>query len=76
MLTLAACATTTGLNDNKAPAIAENKPLIACAVYQPISWSEKDTNITLIQIKEHNAVWSRLCPQTISQESEINHEPS
>lgn len=76
MLILAACATTTGLNVSDAPAIADNKPLVACAVFQPIYWSEIDTVETIIQAKEHNAVWSRLCSQTKSKEKMIDHEPS
>jgi len=32
-----------------------------CLVALPISWSTKDTDETIEQVKEHNAVGKRLC---------------
>ncbi|QBX37208.1 hypothetical protein E4M01_05150 [Brevundimonas sp. MF30-B] len=32
-----------------------------CAVARPITWSSRDTDETIREVKEHNAVWSRLC---------------
>lgn len=32
-----------------------------CEIAKPISWSTKDTPETVREIKEHNAVWHKLC---------------
>lgn len=32
-----------------------------CLIAEPISWSTKDTDQTIQQVKEHNAVGKRLC---------------
>lgn len=32
-----------------------------CLMFEPITWSELDTEETLVQIKEHNAVWKGRC---------------
>jgi hypothetical protein len=32
-----------------------------CAVAKPIMWSSRDTDETIREVKEHNAVWARLC---------------
>lgn len=54
LLSLTACATTT---NSSAP-----KPINEfCALYKPIHWSRLDTDETLKQIKETNAVWVKLC---------------
>ena len=34
---------------------------IDCSIYQPIEWSSADTDLTLKQIKAHNAVWVDRC---------------
>lgn len=36
---------------------------VACNpdVLKPITWSAKDTPKTVLQVKEHNAVWKALC---------------
>jgi len=37
---------------------------LACIAFQPIDWSQKDTNDTVRQIREHNVVWETLCDRT------------
>lgn len=32
-----------------------------CAVGRPITWSSRDTEETIREVTEHNAVWARLC---------------
>ena len=32
-----------------------------CRVARPISWSTKDTDATIREVKEHTAAWKRLC---------------
>lgn len=32
-----------------------------CMVFQPVSWSKKDTIETVMAVKEHNAVWRAIC---------------
>lgn len=52
-LTLTGCATTTGFGvTTKAP---------FCSVAKPIFWSIGDTDKTIAQVKEHNAVGRELC---------------
>ena len=34
---------------------------LSCKAYRPISWSIKDSTITIKEIKDHNAVWKSLC---------------
>jgi hypothetical protein len=34
---------------------------VACSAFEPIRWSEKDTDGTIRQVKEHNAAWSAAC---------------
>lgn len=36
-------------------------PVLACAAFQPVYWSEQDTAETIASVKEHNAVWAALC---------------
>lgn len=50
-LCLVGCATTTG-------SVATD---VSCEAFEPILWSEKDTDETIRQIREHNAVWVALC---------------
>lgn len=52
---LTACATTTV---SSAPTSPDR---VACAVFQPIYWSGKDTQKSVEQIKEHNAVGKAVC---------------
>ena len=53
LVTLTACATTTG---QSAP-----DPHGFCAVAEMITWSDLDTMETLLGIKEHNCVGAHLC---------------
>ena len=32
-----------------------------CAVAKPIAWSDRDTDETIVEVKEHNAVGAALC---------------
>ena len=32
-----------------------------CVRWKPIYWSKADTDSTVLQVKEHNAGWKRLC---------------
>lgn len=36
---------------------------VYCEVEAPISWSTKDTDQTIAEVKEHNAVYKSLCPK-------------
>ena len=36
----------------------------ACAAFEPIRWSAKDTDRTIRQVKEHNAAWKAVCAGT------------
>lgn len=49
----ASCTTTTGLS------VQTDK--VACQSFQPITWSAKDTVLTVAQVKEHNAAGKALC---------------
>lgn len=51
-LILAGCATTTASVGTDA---------VACSAFEPIRWSERDTEETIRQVKEHNAAWKALC---------------
>jgi hypothetical protein len=52
LLILPGCVTTTGSVKTEA---------VACGAFEPISWSAKDTNDTIRQVKEHNAAWRAVC---------------
>jgi hypothetical protein len=54
-LILAGCATTTG---SSAPLASE---ATFCAISKPIYWSEKDTDATIWEAKEHNRIGKELC---------------
>lgn len=57
LLILAGCATTTASVGTDA---------IACSAFEPIRWSNKDTDDTIRQVKEHNAAWAEIChPKSI-----------
>ena len=55
-LTLTGCVTTTA---SKGPTSSGAAPF--CKVAEPIYWSGKDTEKTIAQIREHNAVGKELC---------------
>ncbi len=38
-----------------------NKNEWNCSAYMPITWSRDDTQDTILQVKQHNAVWAALC---------------
>lgn len=59
---LGACATTTASGGTDPPAGAEQLGRAAfCDVAEPIRWADQDTDATIAQVKEHNAVGVRLC---------------
>lgn len=52
---LSGCVTTTVSN------VKTDSVRVACQSFEPITWSAKDTDKTLAQIKEFNAAWVALC---------------
>jgi len=54
---LTACATKTTAN----VAIKPDPTRVACAAFQRISWSSRDTTATILEVKQHNAAWSAIC---------------
>jgi hypothetical protein len=34
---------------------------VVCSAFEPIRWSKKDTDDTILQVKEHNAAWAAIC---------------
>lgn len=32
-----------------------------CALYKPVHWSARDTDQTIIEVKQNNAVWTKFC---------------
>ncbi len=52
LLILTGCATTTASVGTDA---------VACSAFEPIRWSKRDTEETIRQVKEHNAVWKAIC---------------
>lgn len=42
-------------------AIEESAEGWACLAFRPVSWSSRDTQETVGQIREHNAVWDAVC---------------
>jgi hypothetical protein len=34
---------------------------VACSAFEPIRWSERDTEETIRQVKGHNAAWKAIC---------------
>lgn len=51
----ASCATTT------VSSVKTDATKVACQSFEPISWSAKDTAMTVAQVKEHNAAGKALC---------------
>ena len=58
---LAGCVTTTG---TAAIDVHRASTLVACEAFQPISWSTRDTDPTIAQVKEHNAAYKSVCRGT------------
>lgn len=54
-LPLALCATTPTQTD------ATDQTKIACEAFKVITYSRRDTDETIIQVREHNAAWAHLC---------------
>lgn len=50
---LTGCATTT--------ATGGRTDAVACAAFEPIRWSRRDTIATIRAVKEHNAAWDAVC---------------
>lgn len=50
MLTTTACVSRTGGNET-----------VLCKSVKPITWEDADTDATIREVKEHNAVYKRLC---------------
>lgn len=48
-MSLIGCVTTTGSGATE------------CAWVKPIHWSVKDTDQTILEIKQHNAAWKAVC---------------
>lgn len=55
LLTLPGCVTTTG---------SAGTDVVACAAFEPIRWSVKDTDETIRQVKGHNAAWRAVCAKS------------
>jgi hypothetical protein len=58
---LASCATTTDGGGTDAAAMEPIAHATFCSVAKPITWSSKDTETTVAEIKAHNAVGKALC---------------
>ncbi len=52
---LGACAATTDSGETSAPAS------VACAAFRPITWSARDTDQTIAEVKSHNAAYVAIC---------------
>jgi len=50
----AGCATMTGTAATDA---------VACSAFEPITWSQSDTDETIKEVKSHNAAWSAICKE-------------
>lgn len=57
MLTLSACGHLTDSGGTKPVRGAET----FCAIAQPITWSSRDTDRTVLEVKSHNATGVALC---------------
>lgn len=58
MLTLSGCASLTGSGVTKPPVAGANT---FCAIAKPITWSSRDTDLTIRDVKSHNATGVALC---------------
>ena len=59
-LPLAACGTLTASGGTDLP--PEVDPVkVACEVFRPISWSLRDTDGTIAEVKAHNSAWKSIC---------------
>jgi len=63
-LPLAACTGMTASGGTELP--PEVDPVkVACEVFRPITWSLRDTEDTIREVKAHNAAWKALCGQEV-----------
>lgn len=63
-LPLAACTSLTASGGTDLP--PEVDPVkVACEVFGPISWSLRDTERTIAEVKSHNAAWKAICGQEV-----------
>ncbi len=62
MLTLPNCAGMMDLNDP----LTDLPSQMTCGIFQPVTWSERDTDTTILQIKQHNAAWRAVCDLQIT----------
>jgi hypothetical protein len=61
LVTLTACANLTNLRGGIN--IGADTTRTACKSFAAIRWHQKDTTLTLAQIREHNAAYKALCQQ-------------
>ncbi len=66
MLSLAGCETMTGSKETSPAALtrlekSDRRPVLLCGAIDPIRWSPRDTDSTILQSKAHNARWRVLC---------------
>ena len=62
--TLTACATFESLTASGGTDLPPevDPALVACEAFAPIYWSERDTDETILAVKQHNAAWLAICP--------------
>ena len=60
-LILSGCGTTTGSDEIKGPPPPAAPVNAFCEIAKTISWSTKDTDQTIREVKAHNAVYLALC---------------
>ncbi len=58
---LTGCATTRDSSATNAPAGLADVKSVACGAFQPITWSSRDTDPTIRQVKLHNVSYASLC---------------
>jgi hypothetical protein len=60
---LTACAPTTAIVATD-PALEKARTVrVACDAFEPIAWSSRDTDATILGVKAHNAAYAALCRQ-------------
>lgn len=60
VLTTTSCAWMTGSVETSAPPPAAR----FCETYEPILWSQQDTDETIRQVKRENAKWKAICERS------------
>jgi hypothetical protein len=66
MLILSDCATTTDFGGIERQSRSSAPVELACGAFRPITWSTSDTDLTIRQLKAHDAVYVALCPERAS----------